>query len=668
MCGICGVWGRPDADAVEAMVATMHHRGPDDRGVYGDARVSLGMTRLAIIDTSMAGHQPMCNADGTVWMVYNGEAYNFQSERALLEDRGHTFSSSSDTEVVLRMYEQYGDDFLLRLRGMFALAVYDRRGGPGRERLLLARDHFGIKPLLYARRGDRLVFASELKALLASGLVEPEVDPAALRLLLTHGSVYQPRTILRGVEMLPPAHRLVAEGGRQRVERYWSLSADRRPDLCRRPYEELVAEVADVLQESVRLQMVSDVPLGAFLSGGVDSSLLVAMMARAAGSRVKTFSVGFGEEGAEFDETDEAGRTARFLGTDHTRVHVSGADVRDEIRAIARGLDQPSVDGVNTYFVSKAARRAVTVAVSGNGGDELFAGYPWFIFMVRDQSRHRSRPLEAAVRSLAAAVARRPLFDPLLSSDHGGRILSRARGLAGFTTRYGNNYQVFGSWGAARLLSPELRGAAQSGSSLDRDLLALDEVAGGSTIQRVSGLCLRGYNSNQLLRDTDAVSMIHSLEVRVPFLDPVVADVALALPDGAKLGDVTGRHAPDGPATYRSTGAKRMLLDVGKHLLPEDFDLQPKRGFAMPFESWLAGPLREVFLDTVSEGSVRARGLLSATAVASVRDDVLGGGFVWTRPWLLMMLELWCREILDIRQTPRRRAPEAVPLASRSVA
>ena len=667
MCGICGVWGNADPGVTNAMVEAMHHRGPDDRGVYTDALASLGMTRLAIIDTSFAGHQPMRNQDGTLHLVYNGETYNFREERARLESKGHKFSSSSDTEVVLRMYEEYGDDFLERLRGMFALAIYDRRGGPGRERLLLARDHFGIKPLLYAKRGGRLVFASEIKALLASGLVDSEIDPVALRLLLTYGSIYQPRTILKDVKMLPPAHRMIVDRQGERIERYWSLSATRRSDLQTRAYPELVEELSNVLQESVRLQMVSDVPLGAFLSGGVDSSLLVAMMARVAGNRIKTFSVGFGEEGAEFDESDEAERTARLLGTDHTRVNVSGEDVRDEILTIARGLDQPSVDGVNTYFVAKAARRAVTVAISGNGGDELFAGYPWFIFMSQDESRRNSRPLQAAARSVAAALARQPIFDPLMAAGRGGQILSRVRGLAGFTTRYGNIFQIFGARGAARLISPELRAAAQSGRWLNRDLDLIDEVPGGSTIQRVSALCLRGYNSNQLLRDTDAVSMIHSLEVRVPFLDPLVADVAFALPDDAKLGNVSGNS--NGRPTYRSTGAKRILLDVGKGLLPENFDLQPKRGFAMPFDAWLRGPMRELFFETTSEQNVRARGLLSPQAVGEVRESVAANNFSWPQPWLLMMVELWCREVQDAAVTARRAATESLAqVANRSAA
>src|SRR5205085_2461343 len=232
--------------------------------------------------------------------------------------------------------------------------IYDRRRGPGKERLLLARDHLGIKPLLYTHVDGRFVFASELKALLASGLVRSDIDPIGLRLLLTYGSVYQPYTMLRGVRMLPPAHRMIVENGSERIERYWSLSGERRSDLKDRPYDELVAEVAAALRESARLQMVSDVPLGAFLSGGVDSTLLVAMMMEATGRAIKTFSVGFGEEGNAIDESNEAERTARFLGSDHTRVQVGGVEVRDRISDIARALDQPSVDGVNTYFVSQA--------------------------------------------------------------------------------------------------------------------------------------------------------------------------------------------------------------------------------------------------------------------------------------------------------------------------
>jgi asparagine synthase (glutamine-hydrolysing) len=650
MCGICGVWRGNGREAVGAMVGALHHRGPDDSGVFEDTGVVLGMTRLAILDTSFSGHQPMLTPDGRIAIVYNGELYNFSEQRSLLEKSGYSFRSTSDTEVALRMYEHYGDDFLLRMRGMFALAIYDKRGGQGRERLLLARDQVGIKPLLYARVKDRLVFASEIKALLASGLVSPEVDPVALRLLLTHGAVVQPRTILRGVHMLLPAHRLIVEAGHQeRVERYWSLGLDRRVDLRARPYQEQVEEVASALQESVRLQMVSDVPLGAFLSGGIDSSLLVAMMAQQVSDhRIRTFSVGFEAEGGEIDESDDAERTSRFIGTDHTRVVVSGVDVRDRISQIAYGLDQPTVDGVNSYFVSLAARRGVTVAISGTGGDELFAGYPCFGQMALAEMRQQSTPWKSLARSLLASVARQPILDSIVPV-HGGYRFSLWRDRVGFLARYYATNPIFEPAWTARLLAPGLRSEAQAGRSPHYDLCPIDELSQGSVLERVTGVCVRGYTTNQLLRDIDAASMSHSLEVRVPYLDPVVADVALSLPDGAKM-----TALPDSwwgpPGSYRDAGTKRILLDIGKDLLPEGFDTKPKRGFGMPFGFWLKGPLREILLETLSEQSVGTRGLLDARAVTAVKDQFLAGAIEWSQPWLLMMIELWAREVLDSSQ------------------
>ncbi|HYV12493.1 MAG TPA: asparagine synthase (glutamine-hydrolyzing) [Pyrinomonadaceae bacterium] len=647
MCGICGIWGVGERASIEAMVAALDHRGPDDRGIYRDERVTLGMTRLSVIDLSTGGSQPMSNAQDTIHLVYNGELYNFQSERQILESKGYSFSSRSDTEVVLHMYEHYGDDFLLRLRGMFALAIYDKRRGPGRERLLLARDHFGIKPLLYTRVAGRLVFASELKALLASGLVEREIDPISLRLLLTFGSVTQPRTMLRGVSMLPPAHFMVVEGDSERVERYWSLETDRHGDLRAQPYDECVAELRRRLEESVRLQMVSDVPVGAFLSGGLDSSLLVALMTKLKNTRVKTFSVGYETEGREVDESGEAARTAEFLGTDHTRVLVRSTDVRDGLSHIVASLDQPSVDGVNSYFVSRAARSAVTVAISGTGSDELFAGYYWFTDMVREESLRKSSAWPAMARSLVAAVARYPALDPFILMRGGSKLL-KARNCAGFTTRYATKFTNFNALDAAHLIAPDLRRQAQAGRSPHYDLHAIDELPYGSTVERITGLCLRGYMNNQLLRDLDAVSMAHSLEVRVPFLDPEVADAALSLPESAKIGN--GKVINAGQRSYLEAGTKRILMDVARPLLPEGFDQAPKRGFVMPFSAWLRGPLREILEDTLSDERVRSRGLLDVQRVSAVRrgfTSAPAGQLDWMGPWLLIVLELWCREVLE---------------------
>jgi asparagine synthase (glutamine-hydrolysing) len=594
------------------MIEAMRHRGPDDFGIYREPAVAVGMCRLAILDTSSRGAQPMATADEAIWIVYNGELYNFQEERARLEREGQVFRSRSDTEVVLRLYERHGDDFLMRLRGMFALAIYDRRGGPGRERLLLARDPLGIKPLLYARPAGGLVFASEMKAMLASGLVERRFQPEALPHLLVKGSIPQPLTAVAGVSMLLPGHRLILEGGQARLERFWQLGTGRRPELASAPYPELVGAVRTALEESVRLQMISDVPVGAFLSGGIDSSLLVAMMARQTSKKVQTFSVGFGGEGAGIDETADAERIARFVGTDHRRVEIGGPEVRSRIEHIARALDQPSVDGVNSYLVSMAARREVTVAISGTGGDELFAGYPWFINMYK----------------------------------------AARRGVDDFARAYAGEYQLYPLEDAARLLAPGVLDGVDPARFARQLAYDLDELPQAAPLERVSALVLRGYTQNQLLRDIDAVSMAHSLEVRVPFLDTVIADVALSLPEHAKLHPDVALQADPYAATYRETGVKRILVDIGRQLLPPDMDQQPKRGFGMPFGTWLQGPLRDVLEDTLAPAAVERRGFFAPQAVTAVKDQVLQGRASWALAWILMITELWCREVLDA--APRR--------------
>jgi len=650
MCGICGVWAGGESDRVAAMISAMHHRGPDDKGVYSDGRVALGMARLAILDITAAGHQPMSNSDGSVWIVYNGETYNFAEQRELIERSGHVFSSKSDTEVVLQLYQMHGDDFLLRLRGMFALAIYDRRRGHGRERLLLARDPLGIKPLLYAGDPTRFAFASEIKALLAGGLVRPEIDPEALHGLLAHGSIAQPSTILKDARMLPPGHRLILESGRMTVERYWMLDASRVTDVRNLGYVDQVRRLRQILEDSVRVHMVSDVPVGAFLSGGVDSTVLVGLMSRMSSRKTRTFSVGFGHEGAAIDETDAAARTAAFIGTDHTRVHVTARDVRDRILDIASALDQPSVNGVNAYFVSAAAGGNVKVAISGTGGDELFAGYPWFAAMARAAPGLSGRGPWAGIRRLASRLASGPLEN--VSQDFAARALARVRGSGDFLELFARQYQIFGAHRARRLLAPSLSQKLVRTPRARSRAAAADELPDAATLARVSALCLRGYTQNQLLRDIDAVSMAHSLEVRVPFLDPVVVDFALSLPDDAKL-------APNPPTAggtrYRDTGAKRILLDATRDILPADIDDQPKRGFSMPFDAWLRGPMREVMEDTLSTASVRARGLLDPDVVGQCRREFFRGGRSWALPWLLMMIELWCRQVLDAG-TPSRIA------------
>jgi len=645
MCGVAGIWNFSDPTNISSMVSSLRHRGPDDQGIYQDRQIALGMTRLAVIDIHPSGHQPMSTPDGNIWIVYNGELYNFKQERQILETYGYSFRSTSDTEVVLRMYEHYGDNFLIRLRGIFALAIYDKRKGVGRERLLLARDQFGIKPLLYSDSGKNFIFGSEIKAMLASGLVPPAINPIGLRFLLTFGSIYQPNTILKHVQMLLPAHRLILENGKEkRIERYWSLGIDRNHGVRALAYEKQVALLDSALRKNVEMQMVSDVPLGAFLSGGVDSSILVALMAQMSDHKIKTFSVGFESEGADIDESDDAKKIASYIGTDHSHVLVRGSDVYERIQHIAEALDQPSVDGVNSYFVSLAARKEVTVAISGTGGDEIFAGYPWFISMAKYQCSLRQSPWNIHRQIKTVKQISRHLVDVGLQRE----IPEKDIGCDpdGFLSEYASNYNIFGSNGAKALMPPALQESSQAGLQECRDLKPTDELSQGSAIERVSGLVLRGYTNNQLLRDIDAVSMSHSLEVRVPYLDTVIADLALSLPDSAKLGNPEKiKHSIH--ATYRSSGAKRILIDVGHNLLPKDFDLQPKRGFSMPFDVWLQGPLNTILEDTLSSSCVKERGLLKPDEVQTIKKRYYEKKIGWGQPWLLMMLELWNQEILD---------------------
>jgi len=645
MCGICGIIGHNDRKRIEQMVLAMHHRGPDDSGILYENGIALGMARLAIIDITSKAHQPMSNPDSSIWIVYNGETYNFKEEREILVKKGYVFSSTSDAEVVLRMYEEYGDDFLLRIRGIFALAIYDKRMGQGKERFILARDHLGVKPLLYTRIGSAFIFASEIKSMLASGLIERQFDPEALRLLLTYGSITQPMTAVSGIKMMLPGHRLIIEDGKERLERFWQLGIDRFPDLRKMNYEEQVSIVRDSLEESVRLQMVSDVPIGAFLSGGVDSSLLVALMSQISGAKVKTFSVGFEQEGLSIDETDDAQRIAKFIGTDHERVLVTGTDVRNRIEHIANALDQPTVDGVNSYFVSLAARKAVTVAISGTGGDELFAGYPWFLSMaVLSYQNKQDNWLSGSLKKVISHIARWDLFNPL-SQGYFRDKLERARVSSGFVSRYARQYQIFGVNGTSKMLSHEIKRLTNYGRDPLHDIKLTDELPSGSPIERVSALCLRGYTQNQLMRDIDVVSMSHSLEVRVPYLDHLFIDMALSLPDNTKLKNINSIKSSS--STYRDTGSKKILIDASDNLLPIGMDLQEKRGFSMPFDSWIRGPLRDVMDDTLSPSTIKRRGFFNTKEVQSVREKFLNSNTSWVYLWLLMITELWCREVLD---------------------
>lgn len=613
MCGIAALLGHADPATGERIATAMHHRGPDDHGVYtcpAPTPLTLVSTRLAIIDLSPNGHMPMHHPAGLT-IVFNGEVYNFADIRAELETLGHTFTSSGDTEVVLAAYAQWGDACLDKLRGMFAFFLWDAPN----QRLLAARDRLGIKPIYYARTPDgALVLASELKAILASGHVPARLNHAVLPLYLSFYNIPAPHTILDGVHALLPGHKLVWQGGDVHVEPWWALPP---AEPTTRPYADLRDELRHLLEESVRLRMIADVPVGAFLSGGVDSSAIVALMTRISGRALKTFSVGFEAEGAAQDERSFARLVAERYGADHHEVIVTGQQVADQLNHIITALDQPSGDALNTFFVSQATRQHVTVALSGVGGDELFAGYPQFRLL--QQAAQLDPFWRIAPAPLRTALAQAP---------------GRVRRIAAYANadaigRYQQIRTLFSPAAQTALLAHPPNGHALSAADW---LRGLTHPAEPDVVETVARWELTNYMPNMLLRDTDAMSMAHSLEVRVPLIDHKVVEFVRTVPTRYKL---------------RNGQTKILLTDALRDLLPDEVITRPKRGFEMPIAAWLRGPLRPIIEDALSDESIRAAGLFNPAAVAPLRDAFLHGRDpVYLRVWSLTVLELYRRRFL----------------------
>ncbi len=639
MCGIAGgmFWGgrtTPSAAlaAVSTMVDRLAHRGPDGRGVYSSAAgdtdgrapfVVLGHTRLAILDVSDAGLQPMGGPGARPWIAYNGEAYNFASLRAELEAGGATFKSHSDTEVLLRGYDAWGLDVLARLRGMYAFGLWDAE----RSRLLIARDRLGIKPV-YLYRGDGfLLFASEVRALLATGLVPRTLDPTAVWQYLGYQSVPAPRSMVAGVEMLEPASWMtVAGAGEVQNGRYWNML-----DAAAHPVDVSAAEarrrVGDTLRDAVSAHLVSDVPVGAFLSGGIDSSAVVALM-REAGITPRTFSIGFTEQA--FDESAHAALVAKTFQTEHTHVPLSGDDLLAQLPAALQAMDQPTGDAVNTYVVSGAVReRGITVALSGLGGDELFGGYPSFARLTRiaDLSRIWGGSPDL-VRSLAAAALKAVGGSSVAVSKAAALVASDGQ----ISSMFPLMRQLLSEPQRLALVAPALMAhIADRRDPYDRLLAdSFAQAPGASTFARISFAEARTYMHDVLLRDTDQMSMAHALEVRVPLLDHVLVDLVTALPDQVKQ--------PNGDGT-----PKRLLVESLGGLLPDSIVKRPKMGFALPFDAWMRGPMRAFCEERLGERGLAGRGLVNATELARLWQTFLAGGteVSWSRLWALVVLDAW---------------------------
>ncbi len=619
MCGIAGMVvapGRsePDPALGEAMNAVIRHRGPDDGGLHADARALLGMRRLAIIDVE-GGHQPIYDADRRVCLVFNGEIYNFRELRTELEAAGHRFRTRGDAEAILAAYLHYGEACFERLDGMFAIAIWDRRT----DSLLLARDRFGEKPLYYSLDPERLLFGSELKSLLQAPDCPRRIDPEAVRAYLCYGYVPCPTTIFEGIEKLPPGHWLRYRDGRAELHRYWRPDLGEKLDLDEDAAEE---RLATLLERAVASRLVSDVPFGAFLSGGLDSSTVVALMSRHLSRPVRTFTIGFEEAG--FSELDDARLVAEHLGTEHHELVVR-PDAVDLLERLVWHFDEPFADSsaVPTFLVSRLAHRHVKMVLTGDGGDELFAGYDRYLRLLALERLGPLRPLAARALVLVGAV---------LPEPRGGRLRRiGARLRRPFAERY---------LAGVALTEPELAGAlsplAGGKQHYRLPLLDLPDAwlgAGDSTLDRAVAIDLQSYLPDDILVKLDRMAMANSLEGRSPFLEPELARFALSLPEAMRVRNGRGKH---------------LLRRVAHRWLPAAALAKPKQGFAIPMATWFRGPLAPLARDTFASRAFRERGLIDSRAACRLLDEHCSGRADRSEPlWQVLCLELWAQRFSD---------------------
>ena len=624
MCGIAGIATESPSEALrpaaDLMASAMKHRGPDSQGVQDLGACLLVNARLAIIDLSDRGRMPMSSADGQFWITYNGESYNAGELRAELEGRGHQFRTTTDTEVVLHLYQEYGEGFVNKLRGMFAFAIWDVR----KRKLVLGRDRLGIKPLYLHQSAGKLVFASELKTLLASGLLPRRLDPAGLRIFLQLGHIPPPWSAIRDVAPLAPGHIGVWHDGQWRTEQYWSLA----PHSSVAPSSSHLAEdLSEVLLDAMRNHLVSDVPVLIFLSGGTDSACLAAV-ARAAGAKnLSAMTVGFGE--SEFDETSLTRRTADALGIPLEIVKLEARRVEQDLDHAIWALDQPSVDGLNSYWISKlGAEAGFKVALSGQGGDELFGGYEslaWF---------ERFNTVARWATSLPAIPFARMLDQS--SFPFRWRKLSYLIGADDpFVAAQLAVKVLFLDRDVRELVSPSLGNNGPPTEARDHLTYWSKLVEHEDLRERLAFMDIHTHLEPRLLRDLDAMSMAHSIEVRPVLLDHRVVEFLLPVPSSIRI-----QH-------------KRLLLDATKTFLPPallaDLESRRKRTFTFPFKQWLTHDLRGLLKETFAPDRSRRAGILDAEQVNRVWDHYQRSESAvgWSRIWNLFVLQRWC-ELMQV--------------------
>jgi len=624
---MCGIAGKVNLDAgvsaslVEQMCERQAHRGPDARGIHHGKGISLGIQRLRVIDLE-TGDQPVYNEDRSVVVVLNGEIYNFRELREDLVRKGHTFATDGDTEVIAHLYEEHGADLVSHLSGMFAFALWDER----RRRLLIARDRVGKKPLFYAEREGRLSFASELAALMADTSIPREVDAAAIDCYLAYGYIQAPRSIWGAVKKLPPAHLLIWEDGRSRIERYWRLDYSRKVDG---PLPELEEELRRRVGAAVRRRMIADVPLGALLSGGVDSGIVVAEMSAASAQPVKTFSIGFEQE--EYNELPLARLTAERFGTDHEEFVVE-PDAIEIVPKLVRHYGEPFADSsaIPSFYLAELTRRHVTVALNGDGGDESFAGYLRYVANSMSSGLdHVPRPLRRGIAASAAALLR--AGDARGVRSYGRRFLtSMGEDGAG---RYAAQVGIFSGPERDELLA---EGVAPAARSATEEAIAgpWRDASGSSRLDVLLETDVSTYLPGDLLVKMDIASMAYSLEARSPLLDPEVMEFAASVPPKHKA---------------RFAEKKRILRSAYRGRVPDEVLDGKKRGFGVPLGAWFRGELRDFTREVLLDRRTRDRGLIREAPVRALLDQHdRGGADRSMQIWTLLMLELWHREFVDL--------------------
>jgi asparagine synthase (glutamine-hydrolysing) len=576
MCGIAGIFGLHDKEIVNKMLVAQAHRGPDGMGVWGDPKnlITLGHVRLSIIDVSNKGSQPMEYADERLYITYNGEIYNFREIRQKLIDLGYRFKSDTDTEVILASYLQWGAGCVSMFRGMFAFALFDKSPKIGCPSLFLVRDRLGIKPLLYFKQNRAIYFASEIRALLSTGCIDRKINREAILDYFSHGVVYQPNTIIEGIQSLPSGHYLeIFADGTEKLSQYWDLhnaTIDLRKKLKNIKRDAAITELRKHLNEATKYTLTSDVEVGAFLSGGIDSTAVVGLMTQIGKMKVKTYTVGFEEKLGSIDESQFAKIAAHYLNTNHTEAKITTIDSKEIFYNVVKDIDQPSIDGTNTWLVSKMAATNNKVVMSGLGGDEIFAGYPHFFkFSINKGSFAKFKFLKKYLDKIHRL---RPNF---LTLDLISKLSTPSEQLSFLRT-------VFESFQIEETLLPCWSEKSNNNRiELNKKLILRDADA----TQQMTYFEINTYLKSMLLRDSDIMSMAHRLELRPLLLDHVLVEFVYSLPESFKL-------SPSYP--------KKLFVDSVTELLPARLKKRKKMGFELPFVEWMRGPLKNEFISLLN--------------------------------------------------------------------